>query len=94
MKLRWTSVAWSAVYLLLLLSLATPLTVVTIFSNGTGRLALHDVVHQSVYRAYGGRLADCGACFRAVPIAGGCVFIIPAIVMGYLYKKEARPFGS
>ncbi|CAM3075379.1 DUF2232 domain-containing protein [Paenibacillus sediminis] len=90
MKLRWTSLAWSAAYLLLLLSLGTPLTVITgLF------LVLPAVVLYTTLSTKQFILHLVVIWLAAALIAGPVIlllstyFLIPAIVMGRLYKKRA-----
>ncbi|MNO15009.1 hypothetical protein D3C76_46620 [compost metagenome] len=90
MKLRWTSVAWSVVYLLLLLSLATPLTVVTAFF-----LIVPGVLLYTTLSAKSFLIHIIPVWVIAVWVFGPLIllqavyFLIPAIVMGHLYKKRA-----
>ncbi|WP_044481552.1 DUF2232 domain-containing protein [Paenibacillus antibioticophila] len=89
MKFRWTSVAWSIVYLLLLLSLATPLTVVTTFF-----LIVPVVVLYATLSFRGLALHLVPVWLIAALIFGPAIllqavyFLIPAVIMGHLYKKR------
>lgn len=89
MKLRWTSVAWSVVYLLLLLSLATPLTVVSAFflivpgvllyaTLSTRSFILH-ILPVWVIAVW---------AFGPVILLQAVYFLVPSIVMGHLYRKR------
>lgn len=95
MKLRWTSVAWSAAYLLLLLSLATPLTVITMFFLIVPGILLYTTLSTRAF------LAHVAVVWLAVALIFGPLilleavyFIIPSIVMGYLYKKRSPAYRT
>lgn len=88
MKL-WTSVAWSVVYLLLLLSLATPLTVITAFflivpgvllytTLSTRSFLLHIAIVWLIASVMVGPIILLQAVY----------FILPSIAMGFVYKRK------
>ncbi|GGG08805.1 DUF2232 domain-containing protein [Paenibacillus aceti] len=95
MKLRWTSVAWSVVYLLLLLSLATPLAVVTVFFLLVPTVLLYSILSRRSFL-----LHIVPAWILAALLCGPIIllqalyFIVPSIVMGELYKKRAPAFRT
>ncbi|HEY4390404.1 MAG TPA: DUF2232 domain-containing protein [Paenibacillus sp.] len=95
MKLRWTSVAWSVVYLLLLLSLATPLAVITVFFLLVPTVLLYSTLSRRLFL-----LHIVPAWILAAILCGPTIllqalyFIIPSIVMGELYKKRAPAFRT
>ncbi|MCA1295999.1 YybS family protein [Paenibacillus sp. alder61] len=90
MKLRWTSVAWSVVYLLLLLSLATPLTVVTAFFLIVPGVLLYTTLSFKTFALHVVPVwLICTLIFGPFMLLQAIYFIVPAIVMGHLYKKRA-----
>ncbi|MCM3702600.1 DUF2232 domain-containing protein [Paenibacillus macerans] len=93
MKLRWISVAWSAVYLLLLLSLATPLIVITTFFLMVPGVLLYTTLSTRAFIAHMAVVWLIAALvFGPLILLQAVIFIIPAIVMGYLYKKRSPAF--
>lgn len=95
MKLRWTSIAWSIVYLLLLLSLKSPLLVITSFFMLLPGVVLFQILQ---VRAF---------IFHIVPVlvivallAGpasvllSLFFLLPSIIMGIQYKRRATAFRA
>jgi len=98
LKLRWTSVAWSIVYLLLLFSLATPLAVITVFFILVPTVLLYSTLSRRLFL-----LHIVPAWILAAILFGSSgpiillqalYFIIPSIVMGELYKKRAPAFRT
>ncbi|GIP47966.1 hypothetical protein D3C76_70800 [compost metagenome] len=95
MKLRWTSVAWSAAYLLLLLSLATPLTVITMFFLIVPGILLYTTLSTRVFLVHVAVVwLAASLIFGPVILLQAVYFIIPSIVMGYLYKKRVPAFRT
>lgn len=90
MKLRWTSVAWSVVYLLLLLSLATPLTVVTTFFLIVPVVLLYATLSTKAFVVHIVPVwILCSLILGPVSLLQAVYFLIPGVVMGHLYKKRA-----
>lgn len=89
MKFRWTSVAWSVVYLLLLLSLATPLTVITAFFLIVPVVVLYATLS---FRAFALHIVPVWLIsvliFGPIILPQAIYFLIPAVIMGHLYKKR------
>ncbi|MDT3425251.1 uncharacterized protein YybS (DUF2232 family) [Paenibacillus forsythiae] len=89
MKYRWTSVAWSIAYLLLLLSLSTPFLIITtlfiiipvalLFTTLNTRQFILTIV--PVWLVLG--------LISPVYILIAAYLIVPALVMGRRYKKKA-----
>lgn len=95
MKLRWTSVAWSAAYLLLLLSLATPLTVITMFFLIVPGILLYTTLSTRAFLVHVAVVwLAASLIFGPVILLQALYFIIPSIVMGYLYKKRGPAFRT
>ncbi|SDF47778.1 Uncharacterized conserved protein YybS, DUF2232 family [Fontibacillus panacisegetis] len=89
MKLRWTSVAWSVVYLLLLLSLATPLTVVTAFFLIVPGVLLYATLSTKSFSLHILPVWVIAAwVYGPLILLQAVYFLIPAIVMGHMYKKR------
>lgn len=97
MKLRWTSVAWSIAYLLLLLSLLTSLSIITIFFLIVPVVVLYSTLN---LRQFIMHLVPIWlvTMIVAIQLEGrlgiyvavlGIFFMVPGIVMGRLYKKNA-----
>ncbi|MNU50285.1 hypothetical protein D3C71_392470 [compost metagenome] len=90
MKFHWTSVAWSIVYFLLLLSLVTPLTVVTVLFLLVPGVILYTTLSRTSFILHVVPvllllLFLLGPYFILVPL----YFLIPSITMGHMYKKRA-----
>lgn len=93
MKLRWTSIAWSIVYLLLLLSLNSPLIVITsifmllpgvvLFQMLSTRAFIIHIVPVLIIVAW---LA--GPAYLLLSL----FFLLPSIVMGLQYKRRVPAF--
>lgn len=95
MKLRWTSVAWSVVYLLLLLSLATPLTVVTAFFLIIPGILLFTTLSVRSFIVHVALIwLVAFLIFGPVLLMQAVYFIIPSIVMGHMYKKRTSAFKT
>lgn len=90
MKLRWTSVAWSVVYLLLLLSLSTPLTFVTAFFLIVPGVLLYASLPTKSFIIYVVPVWIIATLINGpIIILLAAYFLIPSIVMGHFYKKRA-----
>lgn len=94
MNLRWTSIAWSVVYLLLLLSFATPFSFIAIFVMLVPGVILYTtlslrsfLIHIVVVWAAASLLLSNPAILLLAVF-----FMIPVIVMGHLYKTKASAF--
>ncbi|WP_237167758.1 DUF2232 domain-containing protein [Paenibacillus yonginensis] len=95
LKLRWTSIAWSIVYLLLLLSLKSPLIVITSFFMLLPGLVLFTllpirsfIVHIIPILVIVALLA--GPAYVLLSI----YFLIPSMLMGLAYKRRAAAFKA
>ncbi len=90
MKLRWTSVTWSIVYLLLLLSLATSLTFVTAFFLIVPGILLYVSLSTKSFIVHVVPVWIIASLIHGpIIILLGAYFLIPSIVMGHFYKKRA-----
>lgn len=89
MKMRWTSVVWSIVYLLLLLSLIYPLSIVTVFFMILPATILFATLNFRAFVLHVIPVWLIAMIVHPVNLLLGIYFIIPAIVMGRAYKKKA-----
>lgn len=90
LKFHWTSVAWSIVYFLLLLSLVTPLTMVTVLFLLVPGVVLYTTLSRISFILHVVPVLLLlmyllGPYFILVPL----YFLIPSVVMGHLYKTRA-----
>lgn len=94
MKIGWKSLGWSFLALVLLLSVPTQLNAFTLFLLMTPFVVLFTMLKPSVFA---GHAAAIGAA--AFVLSGGygpltltlmIFFLVPSIVMGYLYKKRRK----
>lgn len=98
MKSHWTSIAWSFAYLLLLLSLVTPLTVITAFLLVVPGTLLYTMLPRKKFLVHIAgvwiALVAIGTLmgnyiFGSLLLLQAIYFMIPSIAMGHLYKKHA-----
>lgn len=95
MKIRWTSIAWSIAYLLLFLSMGTPLIVVTAFFILLPGVVLYTMLSkQSFLWHIVPVLAIVSVLLGPTFIILAIFFLIPSIVMGHLYKKRTPAFRT
>ncbi|USB33241.1 DUF2232 domain-containing protein [Paenibacillus sp. YPG26] len=90
MKFHWTSAAWSVVYFLLLLSLVTPLTVVTVLFLLVPGVILYTTLSRTSFILHVVPVLLLlsfllGPYFILLPL----YFLVPSIAMGHMYKKRA-----
>lgn len=83
---------WSGLYVLVLLSVMTPLSVLTVHFLMVPGLVLYMIVDRKAFVFYYAGvlfLVALAAGYYAVPvILASLLFMIPAVVMGTLYKKK------
>ncbi|GIP29165.1 membrane protein [Paenibacillus sp. J23TS9] len=89
MKMRWTSVVWSVVYLLLLLSLLSPLSIVTVFFLILPATILFATLNLKSFLLHAIPVWLIAFIVHPVNLLLAAYFLIPAIVMGRAYKKKA-----
>lgn len=91
MNLRWTSIAWSVVYLLLLLSFATPFSFITIFVMLLPGVILYTTLSLRAFLIHTAVVWAAASLLLSNPmiILVAVFFMIPVVVMGHLYKKKA-----
>ncbi|MFP4975118.1 DUF2232 domain-containing protein [Paenibacillus sp. CN-4] len=90
LKFRWTSVAWSAAYLLLLLSLLTPFLVLTSLFLIVPAVVLFTTLNTRQFLAHILPVWIIVGFIHPVFVLLAIYMIIPALVMGRWYKKK-RP---
>lgn len=92
MKIGWKSVAWSAVALVLLLSIPTNLVVVTLFLLMVPMVVLYTLLKPIPFLLHllgiGIATAVLLGGYALVPLTLGFFFLIPSAVMGHMYKKH------
>ncbi|MDG0795231.1 YybS family protein [Cohnella ginsengisoli] len=86
------SLAWSAVALLMLLSVATPLSGITIFLLMTPMVVLYTMLRPVSFAVHIAGIAVLAFLILgssgALALTFGFFFLVPSIVMGHLYKKR------
>ena len=89
MKFRWTSVAWSIVYLLLLLSLSTPLLIITSLFIIIPAIVLFTTLTTKQFILHLLPVLLIVGLITPVYVILALYFLIPALVMGRWYKRRA-----
>lgn len=89
MKFRWTSVAWSVVYLLLLLSLSTPFLIITTLFMIVPAALLFTMLNTRQFIAHIVPVLLIVTLISPMYLWIAAYFMIPALVMGRWYKKRA-----
>lgn len=94
MKFRWTSVAWSIAYLLLLLSLSTPLLLITTFFMIIPAIVLFTTLNTKQFILHLLPVLLIVGLITPMYILIAAYFLIPALVMGRWYKKRASAVST
>ncbi|WP_019639422.1 DUF2232 domain-containing protein [Paenibacillus fonticola] len=91
MNLRWTPIAWSAVYLLFLLSFVTPFSLITIFVMLVPGVILYTTLSLRAFLLHVGVVWAVAFVLLLDPLIllTAAVFVVPVLVMGHLYKLKA-----
>ncbi|MGM1045791.1 Uncharacterized conserved protein YybS, DUF2232 family [Paenibacillus uliginis N3/975] len=89
MKQRWTTVVWSVIYLLLLLSLLTPFSIVTAFLLILPVAILFTVLNVKSFILHLAPVWLMVALIHPVYAMLAAYFLVPGLVMGYWYRKRA-----
>lgn len=91
---RWRPLVWSLVSLVLLMSMLTPLKAVTIFALMAPLAILFTMLRPLAFAGY---IVAIGAAAYVLSGAYGLMalimllfFLIPSVVMGYMYKKRKK----
>ncbi|MFF2017761.1 MULTISPECIES: DUF2232 domain-containing protein [Paenibacillus] len=94
MKFRWTSVAWSIAYLLLLLSLSTPLLIITTLFMIVPAVVLFTSLSTKQFILHVVPVLLIIALITPVYLLIALYFLIPALVMGRWYRKRASAMST
>lgn len=89
MKFRWSSVAWSVAYLLLLLSLTTPLLIITTLFMIVPAVVLFTTLNTKQFVLHVLPVLLIVGLITPIYVLIAVYFLIPALVMGRWYKKHA-----
>ncbi|NMO94211.1 DUF2232 domain-containing protein [Paenibacillus lemnae] len=89
MKQRYTTVVWSIIYLLLLLSLLTPFSMITAFLLVVPVALLFTALNNKSFILHIAPVWLAIALIHPVYLVMAAFFLIPGIVMGSLYRKRA-----
>ncbi|MEK3732842.1 DUF2232 domain-containing protein [Paenibacillus sp. FSL M8-0334] len=90
LKLRWTTAAWSIIYLLLLLSLVTPFSIVTAFLLVLPVAILFTALDTRSFIVHIAPVWIIAMLIEPFFLLLALYFLIPGLVFGYLYRKR-RP---
>lgn len=94
MKFRWTSVAWSVAYLLLLLSLSTPLLIITTLFLFIPAVVLFTTLSTRQFIIHLVPILIIVGLITPVYVLLAVYFLIPALVMGRWYRKRASAMST
>ncbi|MNO39368.1 hypothetical protein D3C76_294970 [compost metagenome] len=94
MKFRWTSVAWSIAYLLLLLSLSTPLLIITTLFMIIPAVVLFTTLNTKQFIIHILPVLLIVGLITPVYVLIAVYFLIPALVMGRWYKKRSSAVST
>ncbi|MEK3688068.1 DUF2232 domain-containing protein [Paenibacillus sp. FSL R10-2736] len=94
MKFRWTSVAWSIAYLLLLLSLSTPLLLITTLFMIIPAIVLFTTLSTKQFILHIVPVLLIVGLITPFYVLIAIYFLIPALVMGRRYKKRASAMST
>ncbi|AIQ55507.1 DUF2232 domain-containing protein [Paenibacillus sp. FSL R7-0331] len=94
MKFRWTSVAWSVAYLLLLLSLSTPLLIITTLFLTIPAVVLFTTLNTKQFILHLLPVLLIVGLITPIYVLLALYFLIPALVMGRWYKKRASALST
>ena len=94
MKFRWSSVAWSVAYLLLLLSLTTPLLIITTLFMIVPAVVLFTTLNTRQFILHILPVLLIVTLITPVYLLIAVYFLIPALVMGRWYKRHASAMST
>ncbi len=94
MKFRWTSVAWSIAYLLLLLSLSTPLLIITTLFLTIPAVVLFTTLSTKQFIVHLLPILLIVGLITPVYVLLALYFLIPALVMGRWYKRRSSALST
>lgn len=94
MRTRWTSVAWSVAALLMVLSLFTPLQLITVSFAIVPLVVLYTTLKVRNFAIHAAAIALIAfllmGAYGSAAILFLCYLMIPAIVIGHLYKRKSQ----
>lgn len=88
MKFRWTTAVWSIIYLLLLLSLLTPLTAISVFLIILPGVILYTSLNLKSFLVHVIPVVVIALLISPIYLIFAIFFLIPAVVIGHGYKKQ------
>ncbi|WP_264083719.1 YybS family protein [Paenibacillus sp. BJ-4] len=94
MKFRLATAAWSVIYLLLLLTLLTPLKIITVFLLIVPGAVLFSSLHFKGFLIHVIPALLILALLDVYSLLPAIYFLIPAILMGRIYKKGGSSFQA
>ncbi|WP_313639759.1 DUF2232 domain-containing protein [Paenibacillus sp.] len=94
MKFRWSSVAWSVAYLLLLLSLTTPLLIITTLFMIVPAVVLFTTLNTKQFVLHVLPVLLIVGLITPIYVLIAVYFLIPALVMGRWYKRHASAMST
>ncbi|KTD84213.1 DUF2232 domain-containing protein [Paenibacillus etheri] len=94
MKFRWSSVAWSVAYLLLLLSLMTPLLIITTLFMIVPAVVLFTTLNTKQFVLHVLPVLLIVGLITPIYVLIAAYFLIPALVMGRWYKRHASAIST
>jgi len=94
LKFRWTSVAWSIAYLLLLLSLSTPLLIITSLFIIIPAIVLFTTLNTKQFIIHVLPVLLIVGLITPVYVFIALYFLVPALVMGRWYKRRASAMST
>lgn len=89
MKQRWTTVVWSVIYLILLLSLLSPFSIVTAFLLILPVAILFTALNVKSFILHILPVWLVVGLIHPIYVMLAAYFLIPGLVMGYVYRKRA-----
>lgn len=94
MKFRWSAVAWSVAYLLLLLSLTTPLLIITTLFMIVPAVVLFTTLNTRQFILHVLPVLLIVTLITPVYLLIAVYFLIPALVMGRFYKRHSSALST
>ncbi|WP_340005892.1 DUF2232 domain-containing protein [Paenibacillus sp. FSL K6-0276] len=94
MKFRWSSVAWSVAYLLLLLSLTTPMLIITTLFMIVPAVVLFTTLNTKQFVLHVLPVLLIVGLITPIYVLIAVYFLIPALVMGRWYKRHASAMST
>lgn len=97
LNIGWKSLVWSFIALLLLLSIPTPLNALTLFLLMTPFVILFTTLKPAVFAGHAAVIAAAAfllsGAYGPLALTLMIFFLVPSIVMGFLYKKRRKAWS-